>query len=94
LLNNKAKLNETVLDEGREVKGTYEDYRLRDGEALDDTDYISGHADDLSYEYRNDPNMVDQTREELLAKDPERYVDWQENPSIAERLQKDVEQER
>lgn len=93
LLHNKSKLGETVLDENHYAKGTYEDYRLRDAEAIDDQDYINSYADDLSYEYKNDPNMVEEARVKLLEKDPEHYADWETNPSIAERLQKDVEQE-
>jgi hypothetical protein len=93
LSQNKTKLGETVLDENHYAQGTYEDYRLRDAEAIDDEDWISSNADDISHDYRNDPNMVEQTRQELLAKDPERYADLENNPTNAEKLQKDVDRE-
>lgn len=93
LTRNKSTLGETVLDENHYAKGTVDDYQLRDAQAIDDQDYINAHADDLSYEYKNDPNMVEETRANLLEKDPEHYADWETNPSIAERLQRDVEQE-
>jgi len=93
LSQNKTKLGETVLDENHYAKGTYEDYSIRHGEAIDDQDYINAHADDLSYEYKNDPNMVEEARVKLLEKDPERYADWETHPTNAEKLQKDVETE-
>ena len=93
LANNKTKLEETVLDEGHTARGTYEDYQLGREEAIDDPDYISGMADDLAYDYKNDPNMVEQIREELLAKYPEKYADVEHNDVLAEQLLKDVDSE-
>ena len=88
---NRLKLEQKVLGESTGEGNTYEDYQLRGGEVYHDDDYIQGLADDLHYDMKNDDVIRSQEREALLEADPERYADYEINPSAAERLEKDID---
>jgi hypothetical protein len=94
LQNSPVKLKETVLDdayEGAQRTDLVEDYRLRDGEVLDDYDYIDSRADDYLDEFRNDPDMRFQEREAILMNRADEFADYDVNPSAAERLERAVD---
>lgn len=89
-----VKLRETVLDDnyqGTQRTDLAEDYRIRDGDMIDDYDYIDSRAEDYMYEFRNDPNMRMQVEEDFLTNRADDYPDWQNNPTVAEQLRQDID---
>lgn len=91
MANNRIKLEQKILGEATGEGNTYDDYRLEGGDVYHDDDYISSLADDLHYDLKNDEVIRDQERAALLENDPDRYMDWENNPSAAERLEKDID---
>jgi len=86
---NRLNLENKVL--GPAIEDTYGDYQLQGGDVYHDDDYISSLADDLHYDMKNDDVIRSQEREAILENDPERYMDWENNPSAAERLEQDID---
>lgn len=94
LRENPVELRETVKtsDTPNQLNSmNYEDYRLNESDPIDDPDYIAIRAEDIASELKTDDNFFANMRDELLAKDPDRYMDWENNPSAFERLEKDID---
>jgi hypothetical protein len=67
LRENPVTLKEKVLDENYNKAGTVEDYQLRGGDVIDDTDYINNLADDEYFFIKNDdPELVEQLRNQAF----------------------------
>ncbi len=91
---NPVKLKETVLDDayqGKQRVDLAEDYRLRDGEVIDDYDYIDTRADDYLDDFRNDPDIRLAERDAILMNRADEFADYDINPSTAERLEREVD---
>lgn len=86
---NKVKIEEHQL--GESTASPYDEYELRGGDVYHDDDWIQSSADDLAYEYKRDADMRFEERERILEDNPEKWADWQENDSIAERLEREVD---
>jgi hypothetical protein len=73
---------------------SYEDYRLNEGQPIDDPDYINSRASDIFHEdYKNNVEIRQETADDLVRQNPEKYADWETNDSIHERLMRDVDSE-
>lgn len=70
LRENPVELKETVLgaDSPRQSDGmSYENYRLGEGQPIDDPEYIRSRADDIVYDYEsNNPDIVQMMRENSM----------------------------
>jgi hypothetical protein len=89
-----VKLKETVLDdayEGAQRTDLVDDYRLRDGDVIDDYDYIDSRTEDYLDDFKNDPDMRMQEREAILMNRGDEFADYDLNPSIAEKLEREVD---
>ena len=94
LQNSPVKLKETVLDdayEGAQRTDLVEDYRLRDGEVLDDYDYIDSRTDDYLMELKEDLPLRQEIMDDILARNADEFSDYDLNPSTAERLEREVD---
>jgi hypothetical protein len=91
---NPVKLKETVLDDayqGKQRTDLVEDYRLREGEVLDDYDYIDSRADDYLMEFKEDLPLRQEVMDDILARNADEFSDYTINPSTAERLEREVD---
>jgi hypothetical protein len=91
---NPVKLKETVLDDayqGKQRTDLAEDYRLREGEVLDDYDYIDSRADDYLMEFKEDLPLRQEVMDDILARNADDFSDYTINPSTAERLEREVD---
>jgi hypothetical protein len=91
---NPVKLKETVLDdayEGAQRTDLVDDYRLRDGDVIDDYDYIDARADDYLDDFKNDPDIRLEARDNILMNRADEFADYDLNPSVAERLEREVD---
>jgi hypothetical protein len=89
-----VKLKETVLDDayqGVQRTDLAEDYRLREGEVLDDYDYIDSRADDYLMEFKEDLPLRQEVMDDILARNADDFADYTINPSTAERLEREVD---
>jgi hypothetical protein len=94
LQNSPVKLKETVLDdayEGAQRTDLVDDYRLRDGEILDDYDYIDSRTDDYLMELKEDLPLRQEVMDDILARNADDFSDYTINPSTAERLEREVD---
>jgi hypothetical protein len=94
LQNSPVKLKETVLDDayqGKQRVDLAEDYRLRDGDVIDDYDYIDARADDYLDDFKNDPDIRLEARDNILMNRADEFADYDLNPSVAERLEREVD---
>jgi hypothetical protein len=94
LQNSPVKLKETVLDdayEGAQRTDLVDDYRLRDGEVLDDYDYIDSRTDDYLMELKEDLPLRQDVMDDILARNADEFSDYDLNPSTAERLEREVD---
>lgn len=70
LRENPVELKETILsaDSPRSSDSmSYEDYRLNEGQPIDDPEYIRSRADDIAYDYEaNNPDIVQLMRENSM----------------------------
>jgi hypothetical protein len=91
---NPVKLKETVLDDGyigKQRTDLVEDYRLRDGDIVDDYDYIESRADDYLMEFKEDLPLRKEVMDDILARNADDFSDYTINPSTAERLEREVD---
>jgi hypothetical protein len=91
---NPVRLKETVLDDayqGKQRTDLVDDYRLRDGEVLDDYDYIDSRADDYLMEFKEDLPLRQEVMDDILARNADDFADYTINPSTAERLEREVD---
>jgi hypothetical protein len=89
-----VKLKETVLDdayEGVQRTDLVDDYRLRDGDVIDDYDYIDSRTDDYLDDFKNDPDIRLEARDNILMNRADEFADYDLNPSTAERLEREVD---
>ena len=78
-------LNETGVND-------VEDYRLSGGDIHHDQDYIDATAEDLRYQLENDGDIRHQETEALLERYPELYEGYENDPNVAERLNKHIDE--
>lgn len=97
LRENPVELKETVIggDTERNLSTMrYDDYYLDEGRVIDDPDYITSRTDDIYIdEYKNDQDLIQELRDNIVHENPENYADWEVNPSINERLERHVDDE-
>jgi hypothetical protein len=97
LRDNPVNLEEKVIGGGtqRDLNTMrYDDYYLDEGRPIDDPDYVSMRADDIYQEtYKNDLDLQQEIRDDIIGNNPEKYADWETNDSINERLMRDVDSE-
>ena len=89
-----VKLKETVLDDayqGKQRTDLVDDYRLRDGDIIDDYDYIDSRADDYLMEFKDDLPLRQEVMDDILARNADEFADYNINPSTAERLEREVD---
>lgn len=91
---NPVKLKETVLDDayqGKQRTDLVDDYRLRDGDVIDDYDYIESRADDYLMDYKQDLALRQEVMDDILARNADDFADYSVNPSTAERLEREID---
>lgn len=91
---NPVKLKQTVLDDnyyGAQRTDLVDDYRLRDGEVIDDYDYIDARATDYLDDFKDDLPLRQEVMDDILAKNADEFADYDINPSTAERLEREID---